>query len=65
VVGYVWRPWGIHIDIVRNRGSKGIDGCPLATMTLIFMSIILRLRRITVSLWPWFIQSILTISSVL
>jgi hypothetical protein len=29
VVGYVWRPWGIHIDIVRDRGSKGIDRCPL------------------------------------
>jgi hypothetical protein len=29
VVGYVWRPSGIHIDIVRNRGSKGMDGCPL------------------------------------
>jgi hypothetical protein len=29
VVGYVWRPWGIHIDIVRDRGSKGMDRCPL------------------------------------
>jgi hypothetical protein len=29
VVGYVQRPWGIHIDMVRNRGSKGMDGCPL------------------------------------
>jgi hypothetical protein len=28
VVRYVWRLWGIHIDIVRNRGSKGMDGCP-------------------------------------
>jgi hypothetical protein len=28
-VGYVWRPWGIHIDIVRDRGSKGMDRCPL------------------------------------
>jgi hypothetical protein len=29
VVRYVWRPWGIHIDIVRDRGSKGMDRCPL------------------------------------
>jgi hypothetical protein len=28
-VGYVWIPWGIHIDIVINRGSKGMDGRPL------------------------------------
>jgi hypothetical protein len=26
VVRYVQRPWGI---LVRNRGSKGMDGCPL------------------------------------
>jgi hypothetical protein len=29
VVGYVWRLCGIHIDIVRDRGSKGMDRCPL------------------------------------
>jgi hypothetical protein len=29
VVGYVYRLWGIPIDIVRDRGSKGMDGCPL------------------------------------
>jgi hypothetical protein len=29
VVGYVQRPWGVHIDMVRNRGSKGMDRCPL------------------------------------
>jgi hypothetical protein len=34
VVGYVWRPWGIHIDIVRNRGSKGMDGCPLTASNI-------------------------------
>jgi hypothetical protein len=28
-VGYVWRLWGVHIDIVRDRGSKGMDRCPL------------------------------------
>jgi hypothetical protein len=33
VVGYVWRPWGIHIDIVRDRGSKGMDRCPLTGMS--------------------------------
>jgi hypothetical protein len=33
VVGYVWRPWGVHIDIVRDRGSKGLDGCPLTPGT--------------------------------
>jgi hypothetical protein len=32
VVGYVWRPWGIHIDIVRDRGSKGMDRCPLTPL---------------------------------
>jgi hypothetical protein len=35
VVGYVWRPWGIHIDIVRDRGSKGMDRCPLTQPTTI------------------------------
>jgi hypothetical protein len=29
VVGYVQRLWGIHIDMVRNRGSKGMDRYPL------------------------------------
>jgi hypothetical protein len=34
VVGCVQRPWGIHIDMVRNRGSKEMDGCPLASPPL-------------------------------
>jgi hypothetical protein len=37
VVGYVQRPWGIHIDMterVRNQGSKGMDGCPLTSPSL-------------------------------
>jgi hypothetical protein len=34
VVGYVWRPWGIHIEIVRDRGSKGMDGCPLTILEI-------------------------------
>jgi hypothetical protein len=29
VVGYVQRLWGVHMDMVRNRGSKGMDRCPL------------------------------------
>jgi hypothetical protein len=29
VVGYVQRLWGVHMDMVRNRRSKGMDRCPL------------------------------------
>jgi hypothetical protein len=25
VVRYVQRPWGVHMDIVRNKGGKGMD----------------------------------------
>jgi hypothetical protein len=34
VVGYIQKPWGIHMDMVRNRGSKGIDRCPLTAPPL-------------------------------
>jgi hypothetical protein len=39
VVGYVQRLWGVHMDIVRNRGSKGMDGCPL---TVSFLPLVYR-----------------------
>jgi hypothetical protein len=32
VVRYVQRLWGIHMDMVRNRGSKGMDRCPLTVL---------------------------------
>jgi hypothetical protein len=36
VAGYVQRLLGVHIDMVRNRGSKGMDGCPLTNTILPF-----------------------------
>jgi hypothetical protein len=35
VVRYVQRPWGVHIDMVRNRRSKGMDRCPLTIWPII------------------------------
>jgi hypothetical protein len=34
VVGYVQRPWGVHMDMVRNKGSKGMDRCPLTDIIM-------------------------------
>jgi hypothetical protein len=34
IVGYVQRPWGIHMDMVRNRRSKGMDRCPLTILAV-------------------------------
>jgi hypothetical protein len=37
VSGYVWRLWGIHIDIVRNRVSKRMDRCPLTVKATLLL----------------------------
>jgi hypothetical protein len=29
VVRYIQRPWGVHINVLGNRGSKGMDRYPL------------------------------------
>jgi hypothetical protein len=34
VVEYVQRPQGIDMNMVRNRGNKGMDRCPLTSPPL-------------------------------